>query len=143
MKFRNLSETSSVWYVHPHHLFTPPESFHLSSFSYLFLSNICLKLSFRAVNSRFSTCDWSATSGHKGVFAWEQLLNVQYVECIVCIIRVQVAGGLEPGSLLSAQKNKRQVTLQPVKSAVRNTSESHNWLHRLIKGRETEMERRG
>lgn len=54
----------------------------------------------------------------------------------MCMIWVQVARGLEPGRLLSGAENKRQVTLQPVKSAVRNTSESTNWLHWLIKGRE-------
>lgn len=69
---------------------------------------------------------------HGDMFAWE-LLNVQYVKYVVCIVRVQVARGLEPGGLLSARKNKRHVTLQPVKSAARNTSESHNWLRWLIK----------
>lgn len=101
----------------------------------LFLSNISLKLSVKAVKVYFL---WGGgfhpligvTYGD--MFAWE-LLNVQYVKSVVCIVRVQVARGLEPGGLLSAWKNKRHVTLQPVKSAARNTSESHNWLHWLIK----------
>lgn len=59
-----------------------------------------------------------------------------HAEHVMYMIWVQVARGLEPGRLLSAPKNKRQVTLQPVKSAVRNTSESTNRLHWLIEGRE-------
>lgn len=35
----------------------------------------------------------------------------------MCMIRLQVAGGPEPGGLLSARLEKGQVTLQPVKSA--------------------------
>lgn len=75
-------------------------------------------------------------SGHKyDMFACEQLLNV----CAACRVHDSATGGpVAPSQAASpsARPERRQVTLQPVKSAARKTSESNNWLHRAIKGRE-------
>lgn len=120
LKFRDLPETSSVQRVLP-----PPSPWIIPSFLSLYnLFRSCtarFKLSFKAENCIFS---------HVGTWkAWPRgnnccLYSVCAMSCARLEYRWPVASS-QAASTLHA-RIKGQVTLQPVKSADRNTSEGNN-----------------
>lgn len=69
------------------------------------------------------------------MFTCEHVLHVQYVTHMTLL---QVASGPEPDSLPLCTTEGKTGDLAACEVCSTQTSESNNWLHRLIKGRETD-----
>lgn len=96
------------------------------------LWDLCLKLSVHEFKLRFRL----HTSLHKhSMLSCEQVLHIQYVAHVVLL---QVASGWRPDGRFLCTTERKTGDLAACEVCSTQTSESNNWLHRLIKSRETD-----